>query len=146
MTENRLVRDWMSTNLITIPKGTSLPDAQKIMSRHHIRHLLVVDGDSLVGIITRGDVRGADSSEATSLNKWELNYLLNKLSVARVMTRDIYTINADTTIVEAATLMLDKKIGCLPVLEDEKLIGIITESDIFRMIVETWTSQPVAQL
>jgi CBS domain-containing protein len=144
MLAHRLVRDWMSHNPVTISKDASLPEAHKLMDAKRIRRLPVMDGDKLVGIITRGDVRGAEASEATSLSVWELNYLLSKLTVEHIMTRKVITVSGDTTIAEAAKLMLTRRIAGLPVMEGEKLVGIITESDIFRMVVETWEMEPVA--
>lgn len=143
MLENRFVRDWMSRDLVTISKSASLPEAHKLMDEYHIRRLPVMDGEKLVGILTRGDVRGAEASDATTLSVWELNYLLSQLSVEHVMTREVFTVNADTTVADAAKLMLTKRIAGLPVMENGKLAGIITESDIFRMVVETWEWKPV---
>jgi CBS domain-containing protein len=143
MLENLLVRDWMSRDVVTISKSASLPEAHKLMDAYHIRRLPVMDGEKLVGIITRGDVRGAEASDATTLSVWELNYLLSQLSVERVMTGEVITVNADTTIADAAKVMLTNRIAGLPVIENGKLVGIITESDVFRMVVETWEWKPV---
>lgn len=144
MLANRLVRDWMSRHPVTIPKDASLPEAHRLMNDKSIRRLPVMDGNKLVGIITRGDVRGAEASEATTLSVWELNYLLSKLTVEHVMTRNVITVNSDTTIAEAAKVMLTQRIAGLPVMEGDQLVGIITESDIFRMVVEMWATEPIA--
>jgi CBS domain-containing protein len=102
----------------------------------------VVENDRLVGIITIGDVREASPSDATTLSIWELNYLWAQLTVERVMTRKLLTISPDSSILDAAELMLDHKISGLPVVDAQnKLIGMITESDIFRMLIKT--RQPV---
>lgn len=103
-----------------------------------------MEGERLIGIITIGDVREAEPSDATSLNMWEINYLLRNLSVEQIMTRDVITVEADVTVRDAASLMMEYKISGLPVMEAGKLVGIITESDIFRMIVETWEMELVA--
>lgn len=134
--KQELVRDWMTPDVITIKGSTSLPDAHQLMTLKKIRRLPVVDdkGD-LVGIITLGDVRGAEASPATSLSVWELNYLLAKLKVEQFMTLQPITLEPDTTIGAAAKLMMEKKVSGLPVMEDGVLVGIITESDIFRMVV-----------
>jgi CBS domain-containing protein len=126
----------MTPDVITIKGSTSLPDAHQLMTLKKIRRLPVVDdkGD-LVGIITLGDVRGAEASPATSLSVWELNYLLAKLKVEQFMTLQPITLEPDTTIGAAAKLMMEKKVSGLPVMEDGVLVGIITESDIFRMVV-----------
>lgn len=130
------VRDWMTPDPITVQIDTTLPEAHRLMTKHQVRRLPVMDGDRLVGIVTRGDIRGAEASDATSLSVWELNYLLSKLSIDKLMTTEVITVAPDSTIGEAAKLMLDNKIAGLPVLEDGKLVGIITESDIFRLLVE----------
>lgn len=131
------VSDWMTTDVATISPKATLPDAHQLMTKEQVRRLPVVDANGrLVGIITRGDVRGAQPSPATSLTIWELNYLLSKLAVEKVMTSNPVTITEDATIAEAAQLMLENRISGLPVLNKEnKLVGIITESDIFSMIV-----------
>ncbi len=130
------VRDWMTPNPITIDPKTTLPEAHKLMKECHIRRLPVVDRGKLVGILTLGDVREASPSDASSLSIFELNYLLAKLNVENIMTRDPITIAPTATIREAAQLMLEHKIGGVPVVEDEKLVGIITESDIVRVLVQ----------
>ena len=130
------VRDWMTPNPITIDTKTTLPEAHRLMMECHIRRLPVVDHGKVVGILTQGDVREASPSGATSLSIFELNYLLAKLSVEKIMTRDPITITPGATIRDAARIMLEHKIGGLPVVEDEKLVGIITESDIFRVLVQ----------
>ena len=138
--KNTLVRDWMTSPVITITSETSVPDACELIRKHNIRRLPVVDKKGrLVGIVTRGDLRGAQPSEATSLSIWELNYLLSKLKIKQIMTKDPITIRSDATIRYAAKLMNDFKISGLPVLDkDDKLVGIITESDIFRLVVKHW--------
>lgn len=130
------VRDWMTADPITVQVDTPLPEAHRLMTERHVRRLPVMDGDRLVGIVTRGDIRGAEASEATSLSVWELNYLLSKLTIDQVMTTEVLTVTPETTIGEAAKLMLDNKIAGFPVLENDRLVGIITESDIFRLLVE----------
>ncbi len=131
-----LVRDWMTPNPITIDIKTTLPEAHKLMKECHIRRLPVVDHGKVVGILTLGDIREASPSDATSLSIFELNYLLAKLTVEKIMTRDPITIAPSSTIREAAQIMLEHKIGGVPVVEDDKLVGIITESDIFRVLVQ----------
>lgn len=140
--KGKFVRDWMTRQIITAPPDMPLPDAHRLMAQHRIRRLPVVDHDKLVGIVTRGDVRGAEPSEATSLSIFELNYLLSKLTLERLMTKDPITVAPDTTIHDAAWLMLERKISGLPVVEEgHRLVGIITESDIFRMVVKMWEEE-----
>jgi acetoin utilization protein AcuB len=142
------VRDWMTEDVITVKKGTALPDAHQLMTIKKIRRLPVVDDQGkLTGIITLGDVRGAEASPATSLSIWELNYLLSKLKVEQFMTPEPYTISPDTTIGTAARIMLENKVSGLPVVDDQRrLVGIITESDIFRLVVANeWEQQQQMQ-
>lgn len=133
-----LVKDWMTAKVITVDVHTALPDAHKLMRSHKIRRLPVMDGDTVVGIVTRSDIREASPSEATSLSVWELQYLLGKLTMADIMTRKPVVILPTATIRDAANLMYAHKIGALPVVDtDDRLVGIITESDIFRLFI-TW--------
>ncbi len=138
-----LVRDWMITKVLAISPDTTLPEAHKIMTEKKVRRLPVVDAEGkLVGIVTRGDIRGAEASDATALSIWELNYLLARLKVREIMTPDPIAISPDATIGEAARIMLQNKISGLPVVkEDGRLVGIITESDIFRVVVQGWDEE-----
>lgn len=137
--KQELVKSWMTKNVITIGVDTTLPETHKLMTEHSIRRLPVIENGRLVGIVTRGDVREAEPSDATSLSIWEINYLLAKLRVEKIMTRQPVTISPEATIGEAAKLMLEKKISGLPVVDNQnRVIGIITESDIFRMVVQAW--------
>lgn len=137
-----LVRDWMTPNPITIDPKTTLPEAHKLMKECHIRRLPVVDRGKLVGIVTLGDIREAEPSDATALSIFELNYLIARLTVDRIMTRNPITIKPEADIREAAQVMLEHKIGGLPVVENDKLVGIITESDIFRVLVQQQDTTP----
>lgn len=129
-----LVRDWMTPNPITISPQTTLPEAQQIMMENRIRRLPVVWKGKLVGIVTFGDIREAKPSDATTLSVYELNYLLDQLPVKNIMTPDPVTIPPGATIQEAAAIMLEKKIGGIPVVENGELVGIITESDFCRLL------------
>jgi acetoin utilization protein AcuB len=131
----QLVKDWMTRNPISTNRDTSLPEASRLMTDNGIRHLPVVEHGKLVGIVTWGDIREASASDATSLTVFELAYLLKKLPVGKIMTPRPITVTPTTAISRAAQLMLEHKIGGLPVVEDEKLVGILTESDIFQMLV-----------
>lgn len=138
--KQELVRRWMTPDPITIDPNNNLVDAHALMRDNNIRRLPVVNKNGeLVGIVTLGDVREASPSDATSLSVWELNYLLLKLRISEIMTRDPITVYTSDTIAEAANLMLENKVSGLPVVEPTgKLVGIITESDIFRLVVENW--------
>ena len=135
MVQEERVKDWMSAKVVTISPEQTLPDAHEIMKKRKIRRLPVVENGELAGIITLGDLREAGPSDATSLSIFEMNYLLARLKVGEIMTRDPLTVSPQTGLTEAAKLMLHHKIGGLPVVEGNKVVGIITESDIFRAYV-----------
>lgn len=137
MVEQALVKDWMSKNVLTVDPKTPIAEAYRLMKERKVRRLPVVKGDRLLGIVTLGDVREASPSIATSLSVWEINYLWAQLTVDRVMKTNVIKLSPDATVLEAARLMLEHKISGLPVLENGKIVGIITESDIFRMLVTT---------
>lgn len=130
------VRDLMTTNLITAGAEASVLEARRLMNDKRIRHLLVTDGPKLLGIVTDRDIRLNLPSPATSLSVWEINYLIAGLSVASVMTKSPIIVSPRQDVREAAVLMLDHKIGALPVVDGGNLIGIITETDLLRVFVE----------
>jgi CBS domain-containing protein len=139
MNKQILVRDWMTTPVYVIHTDTPVADAYNMMMQRSIRRLPVVDGERLVGIVTLGDLREARPSPATSLSIYELNYLLAKLTVGQVMTHNPFTVTPTTSIQQAARLMLDRKVAGLPVVNEKgKPVGILTESDVFRMLVDQW--------
>ncbi|UYN89549.1 MAG: CBS domain-containing protein [Anaerolineales bacterium] len=138
------VSDWMTKDVISVPSGTTLPEATALMREKHIRRLPVVENGQLVGIVTYGDLREANPSDATGLSIHEISYLLQRIGVEKLMTRKPYTVSPDTALTEAARLMLQHKIGALPVVKDGKLVGIITESDIFRAFMRLLDQEPVA--
>src|SRR5262245_41042690 len=105
--KQELVKDWMTRKVITISPNTTLPEAYCLMTNKQIRRLPVVTNDILVGIITLGDVGGAQPSDATTLSVWELNYLLAKLKIEAIMTHKVITITSEATIGQAAQTMLE---------------------------------------
>lgn len=129
------VRNWMTEKVITITPQTTLPEAQRLMFEHKIRRLPVLDADKLVGIVTLGDIREANPSDATTLSKYELNYLIDKLTAKDFMTPNPITIHSDATLGEAASLMVEHRVGGLPVLDRGKLVGIITETDLCGVLM-----------
>jgi acetoin utilization protein AcuB len=138
MFEKTKVSEWMTSQVITTRRNTSISSAHQLMSENFVRRLPVVEDGKLVGIITIGDVREASPSDATTLSIWELNYLWAQLTVEKVMRRPVQTVKPDSLMLDAAELMLEHKVSGLPVLnENNELVGIITESDIFRMLVRT---------
>jgi acetoin utilization protein AcuB len=126
------VRELMTGAPITVSPDTPVFDARQTMIKERIRHLLVVEADRLVGIVTDRDIRLNLPSQATSLSMWEVNYLLAKLTVSKVMTTSVIIIGPDQEATDAARLMLEHKIGALPVLDGSRLIGILTETDVLR--------------
>lgn len=130
-----LVRKKMKKDLITITKNERMTVAKKILEEKNIRHLPVVEGKKLIGLVTNMDIRKAEASPATSLEIRELHYLLDKLTVGEIMTRNVITISPDVSVEEAATILHDNKIGCLPVVEDGDLVGIITENDVMEILI-----------
>lgn len=128
------IRDLMTKKPITVESDTLVLDAQKIMSEHNIRRLPVVDKGKLKGIITKHDLLEASPSPATSLSVHELNYLLSKMKVKEIMKKDPITLTPDMPFEEALRIGQEKKIGSFPVVENGKLVGIATESDIVRFL------------
>lgn len=132
-----LVGERMSKRPITVTEETSLPEALELMRREKIRRLPVLDKHGkLVGIVTELDLLRASPSPATTLSIYEIPYLLSKIKMREIMTREVITVTEDTPIEEAARIMADHKIGGLPVMRDNKLVGIITETDIFKLMLE----------
>jgi acetoin utilization protein AcuB len=126
------VRELMTGAPITVSPDTPVFEARQTMIKERIRHLLVIEADRLVGIVTDRDIRLNLPSQATSLSMWEVNYLLAKLTVSKVMTTSVIIIGPDQEATDAARLMLEHKIGALPVLDGSRLIGILTETDVLR--------------
>ncbi len=132
-----LVKEQMTANPVTVKLGTPVPDALSIMRQRKIRRLLVLDAKGkLVGIASEKDLLYASASPATSLNVWEINSLLSKLLVDRFMSKKLITVTEDTPVEEAARIMADNKFGGLPVVRKGELVGIITETDIFRSLLD----------
>ena len=131
------VKDRMTPNPVTLIEDASFQDALHLMKEKKIRRLPVVAKDGhLVGIVVQKDLFSASPSSATSLSIFEVHYLLSKLKMKNVMTKRVVTVGDDCPLEEAARIMVDYKIGCLPILREDKLVGIITETDIFKTFVE----------
>ncbi len=130
------VQDKMSRSVITITPDQSLRMAQERMRKHGIRRLPVVRDGKLVGIVTDRDVRQAWASPATSLSIHELLYLLDRVTAEEIMTRKVHTVTPEAPLVEAARLLHDGKIGGLPVVKGETVVGIITETDLLEAFIE----------
>jgi acetoin utilization protein AcuB len=126
----------MSKNPITIDETASLSDAINLLKQHKIRRLPVLKKGKLIGIISDRDLKEASPSKVTSLDIWELHYLMSKIIVKQIMTKNPVTVSPETTLERAAILMFDNKIGGLPVIDKEnKLVGILTEQDVFKALI-----------
>jgi CBS domain-containing protein len=135
MMRQQNVAEWMSTPPVIIAPSMSLEAAQRLMQQRHVRRLPVVADGQLIGIITRGDLRAAQPSAATTLSIYEWRALLDKVTVAACMTRDPLIVAPDASVLEAAQLILDHKVSGLPVVADGRVVGVITESDLFRLLL-----------
>ncbi len=132
-----LVYERMSKHPVTITENTSISEALKKMRDEKVRRLPVLDKQGkLVGIVSEKDLLYASPSPATSLSVHELHYLLAKLTIKELMTKEVITICEDCPIEEAARIMADNKIGGLPVVRNGTLVGIITETDLFKIFLE----------
>jgi len=131
------VKDNMVENPITIGPNASVSEAVDLMSENDLHRLPVVDDSGkLVGLVTEGVITSNTPNNASTLSVFELNYLLNKLKISDIMIKDVITIDKDALLEQAATVLRKNDIGCLPVVEDEKLIGIITHNDIFTAFID----------
>jgi acetoin utilization protein AcuB len=132
-----LVRERMSTKPVTITADVPITEALRVMRQNQVRRLPVLDPENrLIGIVSEKDLLYASPSPATSLSIYEMHYLLSNLKVQELMTTDVITVTPDIPLEEAARIMADNKIGGLPVIEGDKLVGIITETDIFKLFLE----------
>lgn len=138
-----LVKDQMTTPAITLTPDAPFQEGLKLMRERKIRRIPIVDKDQkLVGIVSERDLLHAEPSPATSLSVWEMNYLLWKLKLGDVMTKKVIAVTPLTTLQDAASLMIKHKIGGLPVIDtNEHVIGVITETDIFKALVALLTAE-----
>lgn len=132
-----IVAKRMMRNPVSVDENDSMKKAMDLLKERDIRHLPVLkDGEKLVGIVTERDIKQASPSPATALEIREIYYLLDKVKVKQIMTRRPYTISSTAPIEEAALIMREKRIGCLPVVDGGKLVGILTETDILDAFIE----------
>ena len=131
-----LVGERMTHPVISVGPDVPVMDALDMLRREHIRRAPVVENGKLVGFVSENDLRNASPGQATTLSVWEINYLVSKITVRKVMTKEVITTIEDTPIEEAARIMADHKVGGLPVLRDGKVVGIITETDVFKVMLE----------
>ena len=133
------MKEYMNTNVITVNSKTAVLEAEKTMTEHKIRRLPVVDNGKLVGILTRRRVREATICPVTSLNVWELNYLLSKTTVKHVMERNPFIVTPDMTVEQAVSEAQERMIGTLLVVDENdksKLIGIATTTDLYKITTQ----------
>ena len=131
-----LVGERMTHPVISVGPDVPVMDALDMLRREHIRRAPVVENGKLVGIVSENDLRNASPGQATTLSVWEINFLVSKITVRKVMSKAVITTGENTPIEEAARIMADQKVGSLPVLRDGKVVGIITETDIFKVMLE----------
>ena len=132
-----LVKDQMTPNPICGHPEMPITEAQTLMQENHIRHLPVLDEENnLVGLITQRALMNAVPADLTQFSPFVVNYVLAKLKARNIMVKDVITISEDTPFEEAARIMADKRIGCLPVMQGQKLVGIISDNDLFNIMVE----------
>jgi acetoin utilization protein AcuB len=131
-----LVEQRMSRPVIAIHPDMPIHDVRKLFSQEKIRRAPVIKNGKLIGIVSDKDLIDAAPSPATSLSVWEMNYLLSKIQIKDIMTKDVITIDEDTPIEQAARIMVDNKIGGLPVMRFGKVVGMITETDLFKVFLE----------
>ncbi|HQE94114.1 MAG TPA: CBS domain-containing protein [Anaerolineae bacterium] len=132
-----LVKNCMTINPVTIGPDMPVAEALSFMRQHNVRRLPILNKKrKLVGIISEKDLLYASPSPATSLSVYEVGYLLSKLKVEEIMTKEVVTVSPDAPLEEAARMMADGKIGGLPVMDGDCLVGIITETDVFKTILE----------
>lgn len=130
------VGERMSRPVISVLPDTSINDVLAMFKKEHIRRAPVLKDGKLVGIVSERDLLNAAPSSATTLSIWEMNYLVSKVKIKQVMSKKVITVSRDTPIEEAARIMADKKIGGLPVVDSDRVVGMITETDLFKVFLE----------
>jgi len=130
------VGERMSRPVISVSPDVPINEVLVMFREEHIRRAPVMKEGKLIGIVSERDLLNASPSQVTSLSVWELNYLISKVTVKSVMTKKVITVDKDTPIEEAARIMADKKIGGIPVMSEGKVVGMITETDLFKAFLE----------
>jgi acetoin utilization protein AcuB len=131
------VGDYMTRDPITIEEDASMKEAMLLLRSHHIRHLPVATGRLLVGLVSDRDIKRASPSILQGIDKTEFEQLMEDTPVSRIMTREPFTVNANTPLVEAITILIEKKFGSLPVVDGKELVGIFTEIDALKILLNT---------
>lgn len=131
-----LVKNWMSRNVFTITPEDSMQDAVYLMREHKVRTLPVVKNDEVVGIVSETDIKRASASDATGLDVHEILYLISKIKIKDIMSKNPITVHEDLTVEETAEILMKEKISGVPVLDNEgKILGIITRDDLFNVLI-----------
>jgi acetoin utilization protein AcuB len=130
------VGERMSRPVISVSPDDPIHDVLVMFRTEHIRRAPVIRDGKLLGIVSERDLLNASPSSATALSIWEINYLVSKIKIKDVMSKKVITVDRDTPIEEAARIMADKKIGGLPVMAAGKVVGVITETDLFKVLLE----------
>ena len=139
-----IIEERMTRNPITASEDMSVVEASELMKKEKVHRLPVIDENkNLLGIITEKDILYASPSPVSTLSIHEMAYLLSKLTVKKLMSKNVVTISRDTTIEEAARLMVNQDLSCLPVVENGKLIGIVSKSDLFKILLELFGARHV---
>jgi len=131
-----LVGERMSRPVISVSPDAPIIDVLAMFKKEHIRRAPVLKDGKLVGIVSQGNLLNASPSSVTTLSVWEMNYLLSKVTVKQVMSKKVSTVDIDTPIEEAARIMADNKIGGMPVMNNGRVVGMITETDLFKVFLE----------
>jgi acetoin utilization protein AcuB len=143
--QERSIRDWMAAKPVTIASNATLPEAYWLMIENRIRRLLVVDAGKLVGIVTMEDLRGSFHTDIIAINPLKVNQILSEMQVRQLMSKDPITIDPESSVIQAAQTMLEHRISTLPVIEAGSVVGIVTESDLFRVLVDICLGQTTAE-
>ena len=130
------VKDFMTKRVVYVSPETTVAAAADIMRDKGLRRLPVIEHDKLVGLITEGTMAEASPSKATSLSIYEMNYLLNKTKVGDIMIKNVLTVSKYASLEDAIYIMLQNKVGVLPVVDNDQISGIITDKDVFRAFLE----------
>ena len=131
-----LVGERMSKPVITVSPDMPISEALNLLKKEKIRRAPVIRDGKLIGIVSDIDLLNASPSPVTTLSIWEMNYLLSKITISEVMTKNVLTVTEDTPLEQAARVMADNGVGGLPVLRDGRVVGIVTETDLFKVFLE----------
>ncbi len=136
------VGDYMTPDPITVEADASMKEAMLLLRSHHIRHLPVATGRFLVGLVSDRDIRRASPSILQGIDKSGFESVMEDTPVSRIMTREPFTVTADTPLIEAVQILIEKKLGSLPVVDGKELIGIFTQIDALKILLDSLNGSP----